>query len=276
MLPIKLTETPLPSPQLAHVGNIELNYVVEGQGEWLVLIGGFATAYWQSWTKYLPTLSEKYRVLAFDSRGSGISSAPDLPYTTEMMANDTIGLMDRLGIQRAHILGRSLGGCVAQQIAIRHPDRVRSLAMTASFSRLGNRERVIVEHWLETIRTIGFQGFFDQLMTYFYTSEYYENSLQQIQNTIEALLSSPRSVRSFVNTGNAVLTHDTWDQLQQIAAPTLLMCGAEDVITTARHAEEMGRRIKSASVHIVPNAAHGFLTERPDSFEIIASFLASH
>ena len=148
--------------------------------------------------------------------------------------------------------------------------------MTASFSRLGNRERVIVEHWLETIRTIGFQGFFDQLMTYFYTSEYYENSLQQIQNTIEALLSSPRSVRSFVNTGNAVLTHDTWDQLQQIAAPTLLMCGAEDVITTARHAEEMGRRIKSASVHIVPNAAHGFLTERPDSFEIIASFLASH
>ncbi len=266
----------MPHPGLAKIGDVNLNYVVEGKGDWVVVIGGFATAYWQSWAKYMPALTQNHKVLAFDSRGNGLSDAPDHPYTTEMMARDTLGLMDHLGIHKAHILGRSLGGCIAQQIALGSPERVRSLAMTASFARLGNRGKAVVRHWLDTITRIGFQGFFEQLMTYFYTAEYYEQSYADVERTIQSLLSTPRSERAFVNTGNAVLNHDVLDRLGEISAPTILLCGAEDVITPARHAEAMGQRIPDAQVHIIPRSAHGFLTERPESFERITDFLAKH
>lgn len=266
----------MPQPCVARVGDLNLQYVVEGTGDWVVVIGGFATAYWQSWSKYMPALTRNYRVLAFDSRGSGLSDAPDYPYTTALMADDTVGLMNHLGIESAHVIGRSLGGCVAQQIALKNPDRVRSLAMTASFAKIGNRGQAVVQHWLDTITKIGFQGFFDQLMTYFYTAEYYESNMQEVERTIQALLASPRSERAFVNTGNAVLNHDVLDRLGEILAPTILLCGAEDVITPARHAEEMGRRMREAEVHVIPRSAHGFLTERPDSFDLIVQFLAKH
>ena len=263
-------------PKFAKIGDVNLQYVVEGSGDWIVLIGGFATAYWQSWSRYMPAMTQKYRVLAFDSRGSGLSDAPDYPYTTAMMANDTLGLMDHLGIDRAHILGRSLGGCIAQQIALNSPSRVRSLAMTASFARIGNRGGTIVRHWLDTITQIGFPGFFDQLMTYFYTAEYYETNAEDVARTISGLLTSPRSERAFLNTGNAIMTHDVLDRLKEISSPTILLCGAEDVIIPPRHAEEMGRRLPRADVHIIPRSAHGFLSEHPASFDLITGFFSRH
>src|SRR5438552_12998281 len=95
---------------------IELYCTETGAGEPLVLVMGFGGDH-LSWGFQLSTLSAKYRVVAFDNRGSGRSSAPDVPYTTRLMADDTIALMDRLGIDRAHVLGVSLGGMIAQELA---------------------------------------------------------------------------------------------------------------------------------------------------------------
>jgi 3-oxoadipate enol-lactonase len=116
------------------VGKVELNYTVHGRGDWLVLIGGLAGGNWQSWLGQIPRLAEHYRILAFDNRGIGESDAPDEPYTTKMMAEDTIGLMDALDIRRAHVFGKSLGGAIGQVMALDHPERVRTLIMTSSFA----------------------------------------------------------------------------------------------------------------------------------------------
>src|SRR5207245_1981946 len=88
-----------------------------------------------AWGLQIPAFAAKYRVVAFDNRGVGQSDAPDAPYTTPMMADDTVGLMDALGIARAHVCGVSMGGMIAQEIALRHPGRVRTLQLHATLAR---------------------------------------------------------------------------------------------------------------------------------------------
>jgi pimeloyl-ACP methyl ester carboxylesterase len=261
---------------LRQVGDIQLNYTVQGEGDWLVLIGGYASGNWQAWGGHLTELAKRYRVLAFDNRGIGESDAPDHPYTTRMMAQDTLGLMDALGIDRAHILGKSLGGAIAQHVALERPERVRSLAMTSTFAVMDARAKRMVEWWRRTAQEAGFAALFPGLLTYFFTAEFYTANLAAIARMERTLIEAKRPLHGFLNTGNCLLTHDVTDRLAEITAPTLIMCGDEDIITPPRHAEEMGRRIPKAEVRIIPRTLHGFLTERPDSFDVILDFLARH
>lgn len=258
------------------VGDINLNYTVQGEGDWLVMIGGYASGNWQAWGGHLTELARRYRVLAFDNRGIGESDALDHPYTTRMMAQDTLGLMDALGIERAHILGKSLGGAIGQWVALEQPGRVRSLAMTSTFAVMDPRAKRMVEWWRATAREAGFSTLFPGLLTYFLTAEYYTANPEAIARMERTLIEAKRPLHGFLNTGNCLLTHDTMARLHEITAPTLIMCGAEDIVTPPQHSEEMGRRIPKAEVHIIPRTLHGFMTERPDTFDAIVDFFARH
>ena len=119
------------------VADVSLYYVEAGAGEPLVLVMGLGADH-LAWGFQFPVLAERYRVIAFDNRGAGQSDVPDRPYTTRMMADDTAGLMDALGIDRAHVLGVSLGGMIAQEIALNHPARVRSLQLHGTLGRPDN------------------------------------------------------------------------------------------------------------------------------------------
>ena len=257
---------------IARLPNIKLNYEVQGAGEWLVLIGGFASGNWQAWGAHLTELAKHYRVLAFDNRGIGHSDAPDHPYSTRMMADDAIGLMDHLGIERAHLLGKSLGGCIAQWVALQQPSRIRSLAMTSTMARPGARATQMVKWWLASAQGCGYEALFSGLLTYFYSSEYFEANQSALKRAAENLVSTPRPLAGFLNTGHAALTHDTWDRLPEIDVPSLLVCGADDIITTARHSEQMAQRMPRARAHIVADALHGVMTERPESFQVVLDF----
>src|SRR5205823_4639131 len=119
----------------AEIGRYRLRYVDQGSGPALVLIHGLAGDY-SAWTAQIEALRPRYRVIAFDNRGAGKSTQVDEPVSTADLAADTLGLMDRLGIDRAHVVGRSMGGAIAQHMALMAPDRVASLALCASFARL--------------------------------------------------------------------------------------------------------------------------------------------
>jgi len=109
-------------------------YVDAGAGEPLVLVMGFGGDH-LAWGLQLPAFAARFRVIAFDNRGVGQTDAPDIPYSIAMMADDTVGLIDALGIDRAHVCGVSMGGMIAQEIALRHPARVRTLALHATLAR---------------------------------------------------------------------------------------------------------------------------------------------
>ena len=116
---------------MAHVNGIDIYFEVRGRGEWLVIIGGLGVDS-SAFQHYSNILSSTYQVLTFDNRGSGRSSKPDTPYSISMMAQDTISLMDTLGIPRAHVLGVSLGGRIAMELALEHPQRVASLILVGT------------------------------------------------------------------------------------------------------------------------------------------------
>ena len=261
---------------VATVGDVKINYAVQGEGDWLVLVGGYASGNWQAWGAQLTELAKSFRVLAFDNRGIGESDVPDYPYTTQMMARDTLGLMQQLGIDQAHVFGKSLGGNIGQWMALEQPQRMRSLVMTSTFAKPDQRRAAMVKWWMATAQHAGYDKLFPGLMTYFYTAEYYDANVESIVRTVQALIDAKRPLKGFLHMGDSILTHDTFDRLSGIATPSLLMGGAEDIITPPRHMEEMGRRMPNAICHIIPKTLHGFMVERPDSFGMIVDFLKRH
>lgn len=257
---------------LAKVGDLNINYTVQGTGEWLVLIGGYASSNWQAWGSMLTELAKSYRVLAFDNRGIGGSDVPDYPYTTQMLARDTLGLIDHLGIERARVLGKSMGGAIAQWVALQQPHRVRCLAMTSTTARLDSRSRKMVRWWMDTARDSGFEALFPGELTYFYTAEYYDANPEAILRAEQALISVHRPLKGFLHMGHALINHDTWDRLGEIRMPVFLLCGADDMITPARHSEQMARRMPNAEVHIIPHTLHGVMSEKPETFKLVLDF----
>ncbi|MEE8470206.1 MAG: alpha/beta hydrolase [Dehalococcoidia bacterium] len=119
----------------ARIGDINVYYETYGEGQPLLLIAGLG-ADLTGWILQIPEFSRKYRVIVFDSRGSGRTDAPDMPYSIEMLADDTAGLLDALGVEKAHILGLSMGGCIAQELALKYPQRVKGLILAATLARL--------------------------------------------------------------------------------------------------------------------------------------------
>ena len=118
---------------LTKLNGININYKVEGQGEPLVMIMGFA-ANQSSWIPQVPFFKKYYRVITFDNRGVGKSDKPRGPYSTKMMADDTVRLMDLLGIEKAYIMGASMGGMIAQELAINYPQRVMKLVLACTYA----------------------------------------------------------------------------------------------------------------------------------------------
>src|SRR5712692_10433966 len=120
------------------VNDIHMYYEIHGEGEPLVLIVGLGTDI-SEWDGIIRWLAKKYRVLAFDNRGAGRTDKPDMPYSIEMMADDTEGLMNALAMQRAHILGISMGGRTALALALRHPQRVKRLVLVSTSAKSRKR-----------------------------------------------------------------------------------------------------------------------------------------
>jgi len=263
-------------PQV-QVGDIQMNYTVQGEGEWLVMVGGYASGNWSSWGPQLKRAAQDFKVLAFDNRGIGGTDAPDMPYTTHMLGADALGLMDQLGIERAHVLGKSLGGAIAQQMVLQQPERVRSLAMTSTFGKLGLRAQDMVSWWLGSARAMGVNRcFLAGLLTYFYTERYYENNREKLNASLEVMLQVHRPLHGYLNTGNALLTHDVMDRLGEISCPTQILIGQNDIITSVEHSQALAAAIPNAELLVYEDTWHGFMSERPDAFETMLQFFKQH
>ena len=110
------------------VNDIDMYYKIHGKGPPLVHVGGLAGDA-RTWQRQIEHLAQYYQVLCFDNRGTGRTDCPDLPYSTKLFADDTVGLMDVVGIERAHVYGISMGGGIVQEVAINYPSRVLSLVI---------------------------------------------------------------------------------------------------------------------------------------------------
>ncbi|MFA4860624.1 alpha/beta fold hydrolase [Methanoregula sp.] len=222
---------------LQKVNDIDMYYEIHGEGEPIILIAGIWSDL-SGWKTTIPALSKKYKVLALDTRGAGRTDKPDIPYTIEMMADDTVGLMDALGISRAHILGASMGSRIAQAIAIKYPARVTSLVLHVAAARqsLSILKGLLV---LSTRFRMRDPHFFDKISAY------------------------PPTSASALRQFDAHMAFDSREWLGKIRAPTIIINGTKDAIVgPGKYTDELVSGIPGAKLVMV-EGTHFFASEDP-------------
>ena len=252
----------------AKINGITIDYRFEGQGEPLVMIIGLGSDQ-SNWRLQTALFKKYYRTITFDNRGAGKSDKPTGPYTINMMADDTIGLMDYLGITKAHILGVSMGGMIAQELAINHPERVDKLVLGCTFARRNG--------------VSGFSSEVTRALETYDRSSHDVASLRNLVNVIIDLSFNKRSYRvlalplmkvairssaldGFVDQLEAVLAHDAADRLGKIKAPTLVITGTEDRVIKPVSSEVIANLLPWARLVKVEGGSHGFSGEMSSDF----------
>jgi pimeloyl-ACP methyl ester carboxylesterase len=248
----------------AKVKEININYKVQGKGEPLVMIMGICGGGY-AWIFQTRALKKHYKVITFDNRGVGKTDKPDEPYTAKMMADDTIGLMDYLGIARAHILGMSMGGTIAQELAINYPDRVNKLvlACTLANNEIGKDASTDIRKELSRIAVNAFNR-----------NRWLWRVILPLLMRIHFLLVG---TRGFKGQYEAMHTHDTLDRLHSIKAPTLVITGTADRVIPPSCSEAIVSQIPDARLVKVENGSHAFFFEMRGKFnqEVLSFLLGS-
>ena len=256
---------------IARVGDIELYYEEHGTGEPLLCIKGLA-ADSTAWVLQTPDFAKRHRTIIYDNRGVGRSSKPQGPYSIAQMADDAAGLLDALGIERADVFGMSLGGMIAQELALRWPERVDRLVLGCTHCGVAHAARpdreagrafaMETDDWAERIRALapfafsaGVDG--DRL------ARFVEKKAGDVQD--------PEGYRGQLG---AALAHDTYDRLPEIGSPTLILTGDEDRVIPATSSDILHERIPGSRLEVIAGAGHLFFLERPDeSLRLLRDFL---
>ncbi len=256
-----------------HVNGIDLHYEQHGVGPDVLLIAGLG-AHTGDWARQVPALARHFRVTAFDNRGYGRSSAPDEPYSIRQMAEDVIALMDALGIGRAHVVGSSMGGEIAQELAIAYPERVDHLVLMAT-SAGGRWARVVA-------RADGLPTGLRRIATRL------RGLARQLRRRLHALTARragrgpqpptpeppPVPAHGLRRQQEATAAFDAHDRLHRIAAPTLVLAGTKDRVAPVAAAEELARGIPGARLVVLRGAGHLMHYERAEEVNrILLAFL---
>jgi 3-oxoadipate enol-lactonase len=260
------------------VGDVEIFYAEAGAGDPVVLIMGFGGDH-VAWGFQTPVFAEEYRVIAFDNRGAGQSDCPDVPYTTRQMADDTVGLLDVIGIERAHVIGCSMGGLIAQEVALNHPDRIRSLQLHGTYGRPDRALFAVMDAWGIIRPVVGPEEWMRTVCLWLFAARTYNERPAFVEAVVQTALANPNpfSLTGFRRQGDALRTHDSLERLKTLRCPTLVSGAEEDILVPVRFSRELAEGIPGAELQIIAGAGHAYFWERPEAFNrMCLEFLARH
>ncbi|MGQ0561200.1 MAG: alpha/beta fold hydrolase [Gemmatimonadota bacterium] len=266
------------TPRTARSNGQELYYEMHGQGEPLVLVMGigYDSSLWA--LHQVPALAPHFKVIIFDNRDVGRSSTASASYSIADMADDVAGLLDALRIQRAHLLGLSMGASIAQEFALRHPQRLNRLVLCGPDAAPARQafHPIAVWRWVKDSDASG-AVFAAQQFTWLFSSAFLRNGAA-VQQTIDFLSNNPNPVApaAYARQAQAYLEFDPGTRLCGIAAPTLVVVGEQDLLTPPWIAREIAAAIPGARLEIIrgDGASHVVPLERPDEFnQLVIGFL---
>jgi 3-oxoadipate enol-lactonase len=250
----------------AVIGRYSLRYLDVGHGPAVVLIHGLAGDH-TAWQVQIELLRRHYRVIAFDNRGAGASTQIDEPISTQDLAGDTLSLMDHLGVAQAHVVGRSMGGAVAQHMALRAPERVLSLTLCASFARLDPLGRRVLLNMREALEWRGSWADHARHSVQNFVSAAFFNENPDRVAAIESLIGGETRLPACYSRQNeACQQHDTLPELGNIAQRTLVMGGDSDPICSLTATRALVEGLPNACAEIFAGASHFFLMEQAAKF----------
>jgi 3-oxoadipate enol-lactonase len=263
--------------QVAQAGSYEIHYVEKGSGFPVVLLHGLAGDH-TAWAAPMETWSRDHCVLAFDNRGAGQSTQVDEPISTEDMARDTLALMDQVGIDRAHVVGRSMGGAIAQHMALMQPERVHTLVVLASFAKLDPVGVRVLTNMRQVLEWRGDWADHARHSVANFVSPAFFNENPETIAQIEGLIGGEtRLPACYIRQNHACLEHDTLDRLGEIACPTLILAGGRDPICSLTSTRWMQDGFPNAESVIFEESSHFFLIEQPKRFmRVMGEWLEKH
>jgi len=246
-----------------------------GHGDDVLFIAGLADE-GSCWAGQADDLSDDYRVTVFDNRGVGRSSTPDGEYHIADFALDAVELMNALGIASAHVIGSSMGGAIAQELALLYPERVRSLVLHGTWCATDVYFREAVRGWQLLARAAESpREFFLAVNVWFVAPYIYDDGTIGEWASAAEQNPYPQSVDAFCRSAEALLGHDTRDRLGQISCPTLVTVGSLDICTPSRLARELVELIPGSRLHVFEGAGHMPYVEDPPVFtSVIRRFLS--
>lgn len=232
---------------------IEINYEVEGNGPWLTLSHSLACNL-HMWDPQMPVLTKSFKVLRFDTRGHGQSSAPAGEYTLEELADDLKGLFDALGIKQTHYAGLSMGGMIAQAFALKYPGVFQSMVLADTTSRRPPNAAQMWGERIQNAQTKGMGAIVQGTLERWFT-EPYRNARKDVMERIgNDIRNTP--VAGFVGCCHAISKVDYLDRLREIRVPALVMVGEQDHGTPPEAARAIQANLPGSELKIIPSAAH--------------------
>jgi 3-oxoadipate enol-lactonase len=250
---------------------IEINYVIEGEGP-VVTMSHSLGCNLSMWDEQARALRERYRVLRFDTRGHGQTSAPPGPYTLDHLAGDLHGLLNGLGIERTHLVGLSMGGMIGQVFALAHPAMVESLVLCDTTSRY---PAGAVQTWEERIRTVGARGMtpmVEPTLERWFTAPFRARHPDLVERVATMIRQTPP--QGYIGCCHALPKIDVTDRLRELHCPALVVVGEEDPGTPVEMAREIHAALPGAELAILRSASHLSNLEQPQEFNrVLERFL---
>lgn len=254
---------------------IETNYEIHGtQGTpWLVLSHSLACSV-RMWDPQIAAFRDRYRILAYDTRGHGDSAAPPGPYTLELLADDLHGLLGSLGISRPHFCGLSMGGMIGQTFALKYPGVFRSLTLADTTSRYPQE---VLPAWEERIRLAESQGvgpLAQPTLERWFTESFRRQNAVAVEGIRQLILATP--VAGYVGCSRAIPQINLSGRLKEIRCPILVLVGEDDPGTPVAMAREIHASAPGSQLVILPKAAHLANIEAAEGFNrALGDFLGS-
>jgi pimeloyl-ACP methyl ester carboxylesterase len=253
-------------PGLVAAGDLDIYVEQLGQGPDVLLIGGLGDTV-ESWQFQLDGLADSYRMTAFDNRGAGRTAMPEAPATVQAMADDAAAVLRALDISSAHVAGFSGGSIIAQELALRHPELVRSLVLQSTWPAMDPYLLRFAElvRWLVEAAPSE-RAFLEWFFTFIYTPRAHNDGT--VDQIIEEALAFPhkQAPEDTQRTLDAFIGHDTSDRLAQIAVPTLVLAGGLDMTSRPELCRAVAELIPGAQYEVMEGESHQPFQEAPDAW----------
>jgi 3-oxoadipate enol-lactonase len=258
-------------PSVDAVGT-ELHYLRAGEGEPLLLIQGMSATHLAWGRPFLDELERSFDTIVFDNRGMGLSGQAELPFTIADLAADTAALLDALGLETVHVVGISMGGMIAQELALAHPERIRSLTIGASYCG-GPEGTLMAPEDLQMLGTAYASGVAEQVFRAMWEINLSpdfraDDSRFAAFTEMGSALPAPQPV--VLQQMQACAAHDTHQRLAQIGLPTLVIHGDVDRLLRYPNGQQIAAAIPGARLETLEGVGHMFWWEQPQrSAELI-------
>ncbi len=256
-------------------GDLDLHYEVVGTGPPVLWLQGLGADH-SAWKAQTISFSRAHQCLLPDNRDTGRSGLAARPYDMRTLARDALAVLDAHGVERAHVVGLSMGACIAQELALLAPERVRSLVLLSAFSAADARMRAVTDLWRELYGRVGRIWFYRQAEPWLFSPTFFESpaNLRPLRRYVQTS-EHPQTADAFARQVDALHTHDSTDWLGLIEAPTLVVHGEQDLLVPPGHGRMLAESIRGSSFVLRPGVAHSVNLEQQTAFNrLLMDFFA--